>query len=1483
MKTPFWISDFGVSSQRYGQFEMQNSKSKRRMVLGDVRFVFCILHFAFCISALPAVEAVPLGDPASPTWGFRFDNGQEFPGATGKLGVDPAVTRDGKPGLKLEGDFTKGGTYVQALIDTPAIDIDELSFWFKGPGSETQCLRIVDSGGQCHQFNLKVQKTTEWQLLSFPLAQFFARRNVHEAVAKYEAWGSKDQGRWKGPAKLLALLLGPSADKKTTAIWISDPKIYPKPDTLTGTQVIRLDDFVDGEIDWTLFLGNEFPGAQGTLTAEKDQPRAGLTALKLAGDFTKGGAYIDAGKELPKDVQETQAIRLKVMSSNATGFSVRLIDTSGQCHQKKGYRLAADGQWKEFAILPSEVAGGEHWGGANDGKWHGPATSVHILIGSNEDPVAKKPVLLMSDIRLEALVATAVQAASFRQDFEAADALKGWSNNGAVALDDKAAFKGTHSLRLSRGEQHIDDATVATSPSFNVAPGEWVISGACATELRSPDFSYNGQVLIEWLDRAGGVVGQAEAALAYGKQAWQPFRKQLGAPANAASARFRILLNKTNGTFNVDELSAAFVAPATRKTDRIDRITYASARLGNMLYPEDKPAFTATVEAFKPLPEDQRKLTFQLRDYWGAELTEARTAALGKAERRGRGRVAYKAEIDLAGAALETGKYYELHVRIEQPGAEPFLDQTSFVILPEAEANKHKPEEIPFTSRNWDNRLGEYFQFSHRIGIRVCGLWGDSQYELCEKLGMNSLSGPEINSIETHRAGYEKLTEPVLRASIRALIGKCGKHGLRMISLGNEPPPTEERARECVPAYRAVYEELKKIDPTIQVIGTSVGPCEAYFKAGFGPYQDVYDFHVYEEPQSIRNAFAEYKRLFAKYGNEKPIVATEIGLNSQGLTRLAISSDLIRKLAVFFACGGLHISWFDIMYPDTDGKSLGSNGDSMNVFNCRYNNYSPRLDAIAYYNMVNGICVKKCLGEKTYDGGIQATLFKDAKDACFLVLYKDKGRQDAFVPLPGTGVVKVLHIDGSLSTLDAGQKGVTLGIAEEPLLLLYQSSVTSLPERLGVPAAALAALPESVVKGGAVDLTFALGDLAPDALTVAVPPSWTARKGATGAAGGKPTVTWTVTAPENTAAREGRILVSLGKSGELYFGIPVTGRMSVRLLPTAMDAPLTPPSPPGVEGRVRGGVQVLVRNHGREQQKVSAQLSLLGEFAMAKGSFAVTQPAATKAFFADVAEASLDIAGGAEKLFSVPLSGVDPQTIYRVRATVTDQTGRSVSRERLVAGFVAVHRCSAGFQPALETPLDQGDWKRSPVLRINEERQFFGFNDKRTWRGPNDLSAEIRFLWDDQNLYVAVKVSDDVFRNEKQDGDIWAGDGLQFLVDPCRESPDKAGKYDYCVAVGKKGPQAWCNSSADSSAPIGNVPTIRFAAKPAGDGTGGMSYVVAIPWPRMAPFKPGLGRNLGLAMILNDDDGTGRDCFMGWFSGVHSKEIDLVGDLILEE
>ena len=59
-----------------------------------------------------------------------------------------------------------------------------------------------------------------------------------------------------------------------------------------------------------------------------------------------------------------------------------------------------------------------------------------------------------------------------------------------------------------------------------------------------------------------------------------------------------------------------------------------------------------------------------------------------------------------------------------------------------------------------------------------------------------------------------------------------------------------------------------------------------------------------------------------------------------------------------------------------------------------------------------------------------------------------------------------------------------------------------------------------------------------------------------------------------------------------------------------------------------------------------------------------------------------------------------------------------------------------------------------------------------------------------------------------------------------------------------------------------------------------VTQVIAIPWAHIAPFSPAVGKNIGISVILNEDDKQGRGAFMGWLSGVHSKQLDLLGDLI---
>ena len=1110
----------------------------------------------------PAAPAQEMVSVTTPKEAWSFDNGREFPGATGELTLDAQMKREGRDSFKLVGDFTKGGNYVQAGRNIDDVDVRELSLWVRNPDSDRFTVRLNDASGQTHQIVLKTEALPGWQQVVFPLERFFARRGQADAVtgvAKYESWGGAKDGQWHGPAKAIYLLLGKpqGKDGKVCTLWLNDIAILPRPAEAAGAEVkavVRLDEIAEGEHDWRFSRGEEFPGAKGSLTVAKDQPAAGQACLALAGDFTGGGAYVAAIKELGDlDAKDLAAVRMRVKSDGASSVGVQLVDGSGQTHQQKGVKIAPDGQWHDLEIKPAQVAGGEHWGGANDGQWHGPARQFVLSLSDKSDEKDKQPTIYLADVRAEVLLPVFVQPAAFKSDFAGTARLAdGWAVKGDVSIDTTTAFKGGHSLLLSRPLDRVAQPCTVTGPAFSAAPGKWEVRLACKADLHSPDDSYSGVVNLECLDGAGEVIERIPVADVFGRHDWQALTKRVEMPKGVKSARFQAQLNKADGRFWVDEISAAYLAPAPRKDDRIARLLFSTAQLGNLLFPDDPRRVGVTVEAMKPLRDDQHTLSYVVRDYWGAEQMQTATVTLERTGKKDK-RFLYQASIDLGKIPLDVGRYYELHAEIPQQGEEPFRNFTSFAVLPEAETKRYKPEEIPFTSRNWDNRLTEYIRLTDRLGVRTCGVWGGWSakppytpeapgIEQCQKLGMGILTGTPIHTIEEGKKEYD---EQALRQGVHSFLDQYGKFRPLIVNLGNEPHGTGDRVRANVEAYRIVYEEIKKADPTVYVVATSVEPNEEYFKLDYGKWCDAYDFHIYEGSENVRNAMDQYHALMKKYGNPRPLWSTELGLNSQGMTRHAVAVELIKTFSTFFACGGAKASWFGLLYPDADAKSYGSAGDSHNVFDCRYNRYCPRLDAVAYYNAVNAIAVKKFVEEKQYAGGVHAFLFRDGDNRALQVLWQTKGRQDVFVSLPGVKQVQVVRIDGGRRVIDAGGEGVALSITEDPLLLLYDGGV-GLAEALGTPNAALEAPPLTAARRGPTTLTVALNGASADDLDLIAPPFWKVKKEqAAPGKDGRLAVRFTLTPPAATAVREVDLIVTLGgakgiRRGELYYRCPLS-------------------------------------------------------------------------------------------------------------------------------------------------------------------------------------------------------------------------------------------------------------------------------------------------------------------------------------------------------
>lgn len=1017
------------------------------------------LGLFLALGSLAAQEPVSLISVNQPEAGWTFANGQEFPGAKGSLSVDAENGRDGKPSLKLAGDFTKGGKYVVTGRKIDKVDIQELSLWVKSPEGERFTMRINDGSGQTHQLDVKLEPQSEWQQVVLPLDRFFAKRGQSDAVTsitRYESWGGAKDGKWHGPATAIYFLVSERTEAKVRTLWLNDVQITPPAAAAQGVEVRQtvslMEEGAEG-LGWHFTNGPEFKGATGALTVVDGKE------LKLAGNFTGGGAYVAAVRSLKEmDARDTPVLKFKVKTANATTFGMQLVDGSGQTHQRKGNKLVADGQWQEIEIEPAKYAGGEHWGGANDGRWHGPLKQLVLSVTDRSDAQNKQPEILLADIRVEALQKVFARPPAFKSDFRGPKLPEGWVTAGDVTVDQGA---GKPALRIGRTMQEVGKSVFAKSPVFPATPGRWKIGAELQTALYSPDNSYSVVLHLLSFDAKGQTLESFTIADLYGNHEWRSFTPTVNFPPGTKQAQFEISLRKTYGTVNLAGLSAAYLAPSVQKDDRISRVLFTTAQLGNLLFPEDPRTVDLSVEATKPLSKGKERLVceVQVRDYWGAEQGPALESVLGEPVKKD-GKLVYPARVDLAPLKLETGRYYELQATMALDDVqEPFTNYTSLAILPEAVTRKYKPEEVPFTSRNWDNRPPEYIRLADRLGVRICGLWGGWSskppykaeapgLDLCKELGMGWLTTTPVKFIEDGKYDHN---ETSLKEGVRNLITQYGSVRPLIINLGNEPHGTGEKVKRNVAGYKAVYEEVKRIAPEIPVVATSVEPNEEYFKLGYGQYCDAFDFHIYESAENVRRTIGQYRDLMKKYDCVKPIWSTELGLNSQGQTRRVVAGELYKKFATFFAAGGENVSWFGLLYPDPDGKSSGSSGDSHNVFDSRYKHYAPRLDAVAYYNAVNAIAIKKFVAEQVYEGGVRTVLFRDRDGKNLQVLWKDKGRADVVLPLKGVkagSAVEVVRIDGARRQYEPAGGALTLSVSDDPVLVLYDGGEDALPKKL---------------------------------------------------------------------------------------------------------------------------------------------------------------------------------------------------------------------------------------------------------------------------------------------------------------------------------------------------------------------------------------------------------------------------------------------------
>jgi hypothetical protein len=139
--------------------------------------------------------------------------------------------------------------------------------------------------------------------------------------------------------------------------------------------------------------------------------------------------------------------------------------------------------------------------------------------------------------------------------------------------------------------------------------------------------------------------------------------------------------------------------------------------------------------------------------------------------------------------------------------------------------------------------------------------------------------------------------------------------------------------------------------------------------------------------------------------------------------------------------------------------------------------------------------------------------------------------------------------------------------------------------------------------------------------------------------------------------------------------------------------------------------------------------------------------------------------------------------------------------------------------------------------------------------GGGKPAAEYRALWDENNLYLLVDVTDSILRNEP-DQDLYQSDGIEVYIDATNGKAAEFGDTDYQYAV------VWDKTTPKiKEFKHDRTNDVQYVVRTTDKG-----YCVAMKFPwRSLGTKPSAGAKIGLEVQVNDDQGHGhREAKITW-------------------
>ncbi|MCK4797377.1 MAG: hypothetical protein KAT05_08345 [Spirochaetes bacterium] len=240
--------------------------------------------------------------------------------------------------------------------------------------------------------------------------------------------------------------------------------------------------------------------------------------------------------------------------------------------------------------------------------------------------------------------------------------------------------------------------------------------------------------------------------------------------------------------------------------------------------------------------------------------------------------------------------------------------------------------------------------------------------------------------------------------------------------------------------------------------------------------------------------------------------------------------------------------------------------------------------------------------------------------------------------------------------------------------------------------------------------------------------------------------------------------------------------------------------------------------------------------------------------------------------FSYPLNYETKKDCISIAAGISYKIGDKYKRfgdikniEVVKGTYVTKRRTVNIIKAASKINIDgkiDKEWERADKIYIKDIVDDIPMVRDGRWDGLNDLSAEIRLLYDDKNIYLLANITDDLpARNSETKDKIWNGDCLEFYIgtEPSKIPLEGYSSSDYQIAIGANG-KMWIYGQ--TSGGTRNMPPMRSKVKVKKIKGG---YIMEVKL-NLSNFKSWKGKDeIRIDFALNDEDITeGREGQIIW-------------------